>query len=136
MRWILAAAFLLLAADSFAQNHSPTLDEVLRSPAELEFRDTSLAVVASKLSQQYRINVLLREKSLADAAIAPEQKISRKVKGETLGGALTALLAPSEFAWTRQGEVLLITTKESAGWERTTHIYRVAKGSRRSFASG
>jgi hypothetical protein len=131
MRWILLAAFLFVsAANALAQDPvatPQTLDAVLLLPAQLDFRDASLKDVASQLSRRYGINVLLAERDLAYADISPDKKLTRKVNSETLGAALTALLAPDELAWTRHGEVLFIASQHGASEDRITHIYRVAK---------
>jgi hypothetical protein len=121
-------AVFLLVSPAIGAEPTPAeaLHKALQSPADWSYRQAPLSEVARSLSERYRINVVLDESALHNTRWSPESRLSGRAKAETLGEALSALLAPHELTWSRHSEVVFLTSQDQP--PRVSHVYGVAQG--------
>lgn len=120
---IFASLMAINSAATAAELKWPLLEEVLTAPAELRFDKAKIRDVVISISRGYRIEMVVDEKSLEDAALTNEP-VSGSAKCNTLAEALTALLSPHHLGWTIEDDVVSITTREQLPFRRITRIYR------------
>lgn len=92
----------------------------------LDFSETSLSDVVSKLRDHYQIEILIDGKSLEDLGMSPDQLISIHLRNMSLQSALKHMLEELELTYLVYNEVLLITTEERADVEMFVYVYPVA----------
>jgi len=108
------------------------IQDALKQPTQMEFTDQPLNDCIDYLKDyhsqllQRPIEIQLDTKALNDAGIAPDQPVTKNLKGITLKSALKLLLKDLQLTYIIQNEVLLITTPEEAENRLSTKVYPVA----------
>jgi hypothetical protein len=87
---------------SAAEPQFPDLDHV----EAVSYKDATLQTVIDDLGQRFDVTLVLDERSLADDAISPQDKITFAEQRLTLSGALDALLHPRKLGWQPKSQFL------------------------------
>jgi hypothetical protein len=101
-----------------------------RGVDELEFKETPLLDVVSRVREVLKVPVILDVKALEDAGIDLETPITFSGQGTTVRAALRRILGDIDLTWTFSDEALLITTRERAGENPQIRLYPVPWGKR------
>jgi hypothetical protein len=86
--------------------------EGLRSLTVIEFVEVSLQDVVDYLKDYHKVEIQFDQKALGDAGIKTSVRVTRRVKGVTLHGALRLILGQAGMVHVIRDEALLITTPE------------------------
>jgi hypothetical protein len=103
--------------------------EALETTTNMEFPANPLKDVVDYLSEIHKIPILLKEQTLSDAGVGPDQEITLVISGIKLRSALKILLqnvGGVELDYVIENEVMMITTKEDADESLQTRVYPVA----------
>lgn len=77
-----------------------------------EFFETPLTQCLDKLHSELGVRIMLDERALADASIATDQVITKRIPGATAGTFLTAMLRDHGLAWVPHAQGIVVTTQE------------------------
>lgn len=112
--------------------HSTTMESVedrleaaLARNGSMEFVETPLRDVVSRLSQQFSVPMLLAPKALEDAGIRLDAPITKKLSDLPFDSLLRLLLTDLELGFTIRHNVIVITTPEDIESNLDTRIYPV-----------
>ena len=86
----------------------------LDQPTQIEFVDTPLKDVVDYLKKWHHIEIQLDLPALKEAGVGESTRMTRNLKGISLGSALKLLLDELQLKYVIHNEVLLITTREKA----------------------
>jgi hypothetical protein len=102
-----------------------TLEDVLQQRVEFEFVETPLVDVIAFIGIQHEIGILLKGKELEEAGIAPDEPVTKSLKGVRLSTALDLMLDELDLTYVEvEGEMLLvITTPEDAETTMQVRVY-------------
>ncbi|HEX4129242.1 MAG TPA: hypothetical protein VHZ24_04315 [Pirellulales bacterium] len=103
------------------------IEMVLDEPTELEFIEVPLTDVVCYLNTRHGIAIQIDKRCLDEAALPPDTRITRNLKGVTLRSALSLTLRelPIPLSFVVVDEVLLITTKAQADTMLSIRVYPV-----------
>lgn len=131
----LAAALALLSAAGFAAelprpaDHPGTAEEAIHrtldGPVNEALPATPLADFVEYLRAEYRIEVQLDGRAVAEGTIRPRDEVSMNAQGVRLRTALELALRPLGLTWTIYGDALLITTADEADRLLVVKVYDV-----------
>lgn len=103
--------------------NSEKIFSVLDQDTEFDFAETPLTDVVDYLGDLHNIEFAIDARALADAGIATDTALSRRLSGITLKSGLRLLLSEIKLDFVVENEVLLITTAEQAASKLETHVY-------------
>jgi hypothetical protein len=104
-----------------------SIEQTLRKPISLAFRDIPLREVVSELNMLVPgANVVLDRAALADAGMSIDLPLSLQIDGVSLKSALNLLLDQAKLAYIIRDQALQITTPEAAKGRVRTVTYSVA----------
>ena len=101
------------------------IERALEEPAELEVVEAPLTDVIEYLKVKHDIEIQLDNHCLQEAGVATDTQITRSLRNLSLRSALNLVLRDIGLDFVIRDEVLLITTKETAGKLLETRIYWV-----------
>jgi len=110
-------------------NESPAekrIRQALDETTSMDFVDTPLQDVVDYLKDLHGIEIQLDTRALADAGIAPDLPVSRRLSGISLRSALKLLLSSVDLSYVIKNEVLIITTPEMAATDLVSRVYPMA----------
>jgi hypothetical protein len=102
-----------------------TISEKLGRPVQVDFVDTPLGEVVSRISKEWDIPVLLDSKALDEVGIASDAPITLKLEGVPARTILESILQPLDLTWMIHAEVLLFTTPDRADESLSLRVYNV-----------
>ena len=101
------------------------IQAALDSRVQINFEETPLSEVCRALGEQLKIPVILDFAAIDDMGIDPETPITCSMKDVRARSWLDFQLEWFDLTWMIRGEVLLVTTREQAECDLTTHVYDV-----------
>ena len=101
------------------------IEQALASPTELEFIETPLEDAISYLSDYHEIPIRIDRKALEEIGVGQDSTVTERLRGISMGSALTLMLRELELTYLIENEVLSITTIEAAQTRLTTKVYPV-----------
>ncbi len=103
------------------------IEQKLRTPVSLRFRETPLHEVIDYLSRLTDVNIHLDPQGLAEEGVNPDVPITIELNSEIqLKSALNLILEPLHLGYVIKDEVLKITSERARSGEVYTVIYDVA----------
>ncbi|MDZ7616860.1 MAG: hypothetical protein U1E05_07650, partial [Patescibacteria group bacterium] len=103
------------------------IEQKLRTPVMLNFRDAPLATVLEHLANLAQVNLHLDPQGLAEEAISSDTPVTIRLSQEiSLRSALNLILQPLHLSYVIKDEVLKITSEQMRDGEVFTVTYDVA----------
>ncbi len=103
------------------------IEQKLRTPVSLRFRETPLHEVIDYLSRLTDVNIHLDPQGLAEEGVNPDVPITIELNSEIqLKSALNLILEPLHLGYVIKDEVLKVTSERARSGEVYTVIYDVA----------
>ncbi len=103
------------------------IEQKLRTPVSLRFKDTPLHEVIDYLSRLADVNIHLDPQGLAEEGVNPDVPVTIELNSEIqLKSALNLILEPLHLGYVIKDEVLKITSERARSGEVYTVIYDVA----------
>src|SRR5262249_17757734 len=104
-----------------------SLEERLRLPVSLNYKDVPLAQVLNDLRQWQGLNIVLDKKALEEAGISPDLKINIQLENVALKSALNITLRIADLVCKIQDNVILVTTPRAAQGAVICKTYDIAE---------
>lgn len=101
------------------------IEKALLQRGSIEFTEVPLRDVASKLAEQFNVQIVIAIKKLEEASVSQDTPITKQLTGLTLGSILKLILKDLELTYVVRDEVLSITTPEDAESQLDTRVYPV-----------
>ncbi|MCC7475554.1 MAG: VWA domain-containing protein, partial [Pirellulales bacterium] len=105
------------------------IEKALRSPLEssgLDFTDTPLNDVVTRLSEDYGIPIQIDHPALDEAGVGSDEPVTVNLHNVSLRSALRLMLKNLQLTYLVQDEVLMITTPQRAEENLVVKVYPVA----------
>ena len=112
------------------KNKQPTMEariaKALKTTARFDFQQTPIELVASALSREHKIPILIDRTALDDVGLSLDTPVTLQVDDIRLSSALNLALKPLELTWDIRDEAVMITTPEEAETYLHPRVYPVA----------
>ena len=103
------------------------IEQKLRSPVSLKFRETPLSEVIDRLKEITGINIYLDPQGLAQEGVHPSSPVTIDLSQDiSLKSALNLILQPLHLGYVVRDEVLKITSEQHRSGNVYTKVYMVA----------
>ncbi|MCE9555379.1 MAG: general secretion pathway protein GspD [Planctomycetes bacterium] len=103
------------------------IEQKLRSPVSLKFRETPLSEVIDRLKEVTGINIYLDPQGLAQEGVHPSSQVTIDLSQDiSLKSALNLILQPLHLGYVVRDEVLKITSEQHRSGNVYTKVYMVA----------
>ncbi len=116
-------------SNSVKTQHGPAerIQRALDSPVTLHFADRPLTDVVKLLRAQYKIPVVLDRRSLDDAGVPVDTRVSQQCTGISLRSALDLMMrgAVTDIGFHARNEVLVLSSSETVEDHLVTTVYPV-----------
>jgi hypothetical protein len=106
-------------------NGRPAPRQVLAQPSECDFADTPLEDAVKQLSDRHPIHIGLYKRSLREAGIPADARITCSLEGVPLQTLLTLMLREVNLTWSVKRTGLIVTTTKHSWTELERVTYRV-----------